>query len=148
MKKKELLSLQRAGVFRITANNIDAAHAYKVLKFKKAGRKAFEELAESERAILEEVDIKEPEAFDKERAALAKSGSDPSKLEQMNKKLDRLVELRKALYEEEVELEGVKTVPYDQFHELQKENAEMPGKPLNVFEDLLEGILWEVPEES
>lgn len=148
MKKLEILSLRNAGILAISANNLDSAHAYKVLKFKRAVKAALDGIMESERAILEEVGIKDAEAFDKERNELQKSGENPERLEELDKQMERLVELRKVLYEEDVTLEGVKTLPYDQWHALQAENKALSHRPLNVFEDLLEGILWAAPEEE
>lgn len=148
MKKLEILSLRNAGILAISANNLDAAHAYKVLKFKRAVKAALDGIMESERAILEEVGIKDAEAFDKEREELRRSGENPERLEELDKQMERLVGLREVLYKEDVTLEGVKTLPYDQWHTLQAENKSQPHRPLNVFEDLLEGILWAAPEED
>lgn len=147
MKTIDILNLTDAGILAITANDLDAAHAYKVLKFKKAVKKAFESIMESEREILKEAGIEDAAAFDKERKELIESGSNPKRLEEMNKQLSRLLELRANLYKEEAELEGAKTIPFEQFHALQSENKDLDHKPLNAFEDLLEGVLWEAPND-
>ena len=146
MKKLDILSMNDAGVFAITANTLDANHAYAVLKFKREGRKAFDSIMDSERAILEEVGITNPPAFDREREQLTKSQENPTRLEELNNTFNRFSELRKALYEEKIELE-LTPLPYEQFHAIQVENKDLPNKPLNVFEDLLEGVLWIAPEE-
>jgi len=147
MKNLEIIFMRNAGILDVTANTLDSAHAYKVIGFKKAVKAALNSLAEAERSILEEVGIKNPEAFDKEREELRKSGADAARLEDLDKQMRRLAELRKELYEENANLEGVKTLPFEQFHELQKENKDLPGKPLNIFEENLENILWAAPEE-
>lgn len=146
MKTIDILNLANAGILSITANDLDAAHAYKVLKFKKAVKKAFESIMESEREILKEAGIEDAVAFDKERKELIESGSNPKRLEEMNKQLSRVLELRSNLYKEEVELD-CKALPFEQFHALQQENKDLERKPLNAFEDLLEGVLWETPNE-
>jgi len=146
MKHIDILNLANAGVLAITANNLDAAHAYKVLKFKKAVKKAFESIMESEREILKEAGIEDAAAFDKERKELIESGSNKERLDELDKQLSRVIELRGNLYKEEVELD-CKTIPFEQFHLLQRENREIPGKPLNTFEEVLEGVLWSAPEE-
>lgn len=146
MKTIDILNLANAGILSITANDLDAAHAYKVLKFKKAVKKAFESIMESEREILKEAGIEDAAAFDKERKELMESGSNPKQLEEMNKQLSRVLELRSNLYKEDVELD-CKTIPFEQFHALQCENKDLDHKPLNTFEDLLEGVLWEAPND-
>lgn len=147
MKNIDILNLANTGVLAITANDLDAAQAYKVLKFKKAVRKAFEAIIESERDILKEAGIEDGQAFDKERNELRENGSNPERLAELDKQFSRFMDLRNNLYKEDVELD-CKVMPYEQFHILQKENKEVQGKPLNVFEDVLEGVLWEEPKED
>lgn len=146
MKTIDILNLTNAGILSITANDLDAAQAYKVLKFKKAVKKAFESIMESEQEILKEAGIEDAVAFDKERKELIESGANPKRLEEMNKQLSRVLELRANLYKEDMELD-CKALPFEQFHALQCENKDLANKPLNTFEDLLEGVLWEAPEE-
>ena len=147
MKNYDILNLANAGVLAITANDLDAAHAYKVLKFKKAVKAAFEAIADSEKEILKEAGIEDGQAFDKEHKELIESKENPERLEEMDKQFERFMELRANLYKEDVELD-TKTIPYEQFHVLQKENKELEHKPLNIFEDILEGVLWSAPEEK
>lgn len=147
MKTIDILNLANAGILSISANDLDAAHAYKVLKFKKAVKKAFESIMESEREILKEAGIEDAVAFDKERKELIESGSNSKRREEMNKQLSRVLELRSNLYKEDVELD-CKTIPFEQFHALQCENKDLANKPLNAFEEILEGVLWEAPNEE
>ena len=67
MKNIDIINLANGGILAITANDLDAAHAYKVIKFKKAVKKAFESIVESEKEILKEAGIEDAQAFDKER---------------------------------------------------------------------------------
>ena len=145
MKNYDILNLVNGGIFAVTANDLDASQAYKVLKFKKAVKKAFDNIAESEKSLLAEVGIEDAQAFDKEREELTKSGENAERLAELDKTLERYLGLRKNLYDEEVTLEGIKTIPYETFHELQKENRELSNKPLNVFDSL---VLWVAPEEE
>lgn len=142
MKNYELLSLVNAGILDITANELDAAHAYKVLKFKRAVKSSFDKLAEEELSLLREAGIHDPAAFDKERKELSESGINPERLAELDATMARFAALRDNLYKEEAQLDGVKAIPFSQFHLLQKENKELRNKPLNAFEILLEGILW------
>jgi len=146
MKNIDILNLANTGILSITANDLDAAQAYKVLKFKKAVKKAFEGITESEREILKEAGIEDAVAFDKERKELIESGSNKERLDELNKQLSRVIELRSNLYKEDVELD-CKAIPFEQFHALQCENKDLDHKPLNAFEDLLEGVLWEAPND-
>lgn len=146
MKNIDIINLANGGILAITANDLDAAHAYKVIKFKKAVKKAFESIVESEKEILKEAGIEDAQAFDKERKELVKSGSNPERLGEMDKQFSRVLELRSNLYKEDVELD-CKVIPFEQFHALQRENKDLKRKPLNVFEDILEGVLWEVANE-
>lgn len=149
MKNIDILNIANAGVFSISANTLDAARAYKVIKFKSAVRKAAIAIDEDQRELAKEAGIEDPAAFDKERAELSRTKADPDRLEKLNAQFERLLELRNKFYDEEVKLDGVKTIPYEQFFNLQKENKDLPGKPLDVYADLLEGILWTgEPEEK
>ena len=148
MKNIDILNLANAGVFSVSANTFDAAHAYKVVKFKSAVRKAAVAIDEQQKELTKEAGIEDPQAFDKERAELIKSKANPERLEQLNAQFKRLLELREKFYNDDVELEGVRTIPYEQFFALQKENKDIQGKPLDAFADILEGVLWAAPEET
>lgn len=148
MKNYDVINLVHAGILGITSNDLDSGQAYKVLKFKKAVNKAYEAIGEAEKAVLAEAGIKDGESFEKELIELRKTKENPDKLSKMEKKNQRFVELRKKVFEEDVTLEGTKTLSYEDFHTLQKENKSMENKPLNIFEELLEGILWVAPDEK
>jgi len=148
MKKGDIFNLVNNGILDITANELDAAHAYKVVKFKRAIKNAFDGIVEAEKDMLAEVKIDDATAFDDEMEALKKSGENPKKLSEMEASLKRLNEMRANVLKEEAELGDVKTMPYEQFHLLQRENARLPRRPLNAFEDLLEGCLWAAPESE
>ena len=145
MKNINIINLLNNNILAITANDLDAAQAYKVLKFKRAVKKADDDITEAEKALIKEVGIEDPEAFDKERAELRKSGDNPERLAELDKQGSRFFELRGNLYNEDVKLD-VKAIPYEQFHILQKENENIKGRPLNSFEELLENVLWVAPE--
>ena len=147
MKNIDILNLVNSGILYISANELDSTQAYKVIKFKKEIKNALNAIVESEKDILKEAGIEDGMAFDKEREELMKSNSNPKRIEEMNKQYARFAELRNSLYDEEVKID-CKALPFEQYHELQKENKELKGKPLNVFEDLLEGLLWVAPEEK
>jgi hypothetical protein len=149
MKNIEIFNLAGSGIFSVSANTLDAAHAYKVIKFKSAVRKAAQAIEDAQKELTKEAGIDDPQAFDKEYQDLLKSKANPERLKELDGKFKRLMELRSNLYNEEATLDGVKTIPYEQFFALQKENKDIKEKPLENFADLLEGILWTgEPEES
>ena len=97
MKKGDIFNLVNSGILDITANLLDAAHAYKVVKFKRAIKNAFNGIVEAEKDMLAEVKIADADAFDKEMDALKKSGEDPEKLSDMEARLKRDFPYRKSL---------------------------------------------------
>lgn len=148
MKNIDIINLVNGGALAITANDLGAEHAYKVLKFKKAVRKAYDAVLDSEKDILKEAGIEDGIAFDKERNELRESGSNAERLAELDKIFTRFAELRSKLYNEEAELGDIKTIPFSAFHDLQRENKELDHRPLNYFEEALEGVLWAAPEEK
>lgn len=128
LKNNIIVALVNMGGTALTASTINVADAYKVIKFRRSLKKAFDDIADKERDILKDLGIEVGEG---------------GKLSGDEEKIKRFSELQKALYEDQSEIES-KTMPYETWHELQKEN-----KPLQnpLIEDALEGILWEAPAE-
>lgn len=157
MKKIDILNLLNLGFGQVTNHNLPVEHAYKVVKMRKALSNAFEAIQKDEEAIRKDAGIENPEEFDKELKALRetekRTPEQETKLKEMNEKLNRFFALRSEMLNEDITLEGVKAMPYEAWHELQKENAEKEfnGKKLDLLsgyvEDTLEGVLWEAPKE-
>ena len=154
MKRFQVLNLVNGGVATITAHSLDSKHAYKVVQFRKAIL-AENEAFEKERIdLLKEAGIEDPRAFDDELVSLRKtenpSDEQKKRLDELNGKFNRFNELLTTALNEEVVL-NCKTMPYDEWHKLQNENAEKEiyGKKCDLLsgqvEDLLEGVLWEAP---
>ena len=148
MRNIDILNLAKADIFSVSANTLEAAHAYKVVKFKGAIRKALVSIEEANAEIAKEANIEDVKEFDRELNSLRQTGRDPVRLAALEKKLSQLDKLRAAMYKDDAKLDGVKTIPYDQFFALQKENKELPHRPLEAFADILEGVLWEVTETA
>ena len=157
MKRIQVLDLINGGVAAITAHTLDPKHAYKVVQFRKA-LLAESEAFEKERAeLLKEAGIEDPQAFDDELLSLRKtenpSDEQKKRLNELNGKVNRFNDLVTAALNEEVVL-NCKTMPYDEWHKLQCENAEkeIRGKKCDLLsgavEDLLEGTLWVAPDEE
>lgn len=154
MKKGDIVFLLDGGILSITSHTLSTAHAYKVYKFRKAIDTCVNDIAINEQGLMLECGISDPSEFDRQREALRKSGKDPDTLAKMNEQLTRFINMRGRLYAEDVTLEGVKTIPYDEWRKLQEENKAVDhhGKKVDILsgkaEMILEGILWEAPSEE
>lgn len=160
MKNYEVITLVNAGVLQTTAHDVAPAHAYKLYKLKKALEKALAAIQESEKGLVKDAGIEDAQAFDDRGRELAKMKPEELTEEQKAEKrereakLSKMGELRRALYEDEAALEGLKTVPYDVWFALQKENRAVKagGQETDVLtgavESILEGVFWEAPKEE
>ncbi len=153
MKKQTIIMLANAGVQSITNHTLDAAQAYKVVKFRKAFNAALEAISEDEKGLLKEAGIEDAPSFNKELDELRKANRTPEqedKYKEMTEKVKRYNELHAEMLQEEVTLD-CKALPYEEWHKLQNENKEVGDKKVDLLsgfvEDMLEGILWTAPEE-
>lgn len=128
VKNQIIVALANLGGASLTAGDIEATHAYKVIKFRRAVKSAFDEIAEKERDIINELGLE-----------IGENG----RLQGEDEKIRKFTELQKALYEDESEMD-CKTIPYEAWRELQKNNK---GLQNPFIEDALEGVLWDAPEE-
>ena len=129
IKNQLVLALVSNGVLNITATALNASQAYKIIKFRREVRKAFDELSEKEKDFIKDLGLE-----------IGENG----KLEGKEDDIKKFGEFQQALYEDEVELGDIKAMPYDAWHELQKENKALA---IPFIEDGLENILWAAPEE-
>ncbi len=156
MKKATLPVLANAGVLAITNHDLDPAHAYKVVKFRKALFNALNALTKDEDELRKDAGIEDAYAFDKELHELRnkkdRSEAQEAKLNEMEATLKRFIDLRAQMMDEDLVLD-CKTLPYAEWHKLQCENKEkdVNGKKTDILsgyvEDVLEGVLWIAPEE-
>lgn len=153
MKKQTLIVLANAGIQSITNHTLDAAQAYKVVKFRKSFNAAIDAIAEDEKALLKEAGIEDAPSFNKELDELRKANRTPEqedKYKEMTEKVKRYNELHAEMLQEEVTID-CKALPYEEWHKLQNENKEIGERKLDLLsgwvEDVLEGILWTAPED-
>lgn len=164
MRKRDILTLQVRGLQSVTAHDVAAAHAYKVVLLKRAVKKAHEAIIEEVKDIQKEAGTEDYEN-DRKRIGEMRKRMDSLSLEE-KKDFDRLsdaVSKFEKLYEEmagsDCPMEGVRTVPYDVWHQLQVENRSksivVNGRMFaNVdllsdeTESILEGVFWMPPEEE
>ena len=163
LTKKEAQFLYQNGMNDLTAHTLDAAHAYKVVKFKNILRDVCNKINDSDQALYKELGI--DEAFIKRFDELnGKEKLTNKEQEELATKLatdKRLGEMRETMLSEEASLSEAKTMPYEQWKRLQDENKERilyyrdnrgnitgTKELLMVYEEMLEGILWVAPVDA
>lgn len=129
VKNNIIVSLANAGAMELTATTLPVEDAYKIVKFRRAIKKAFDEIAEREKEGIKDFNLE-----------VLKDGKVNGKGEDIKK----FIEFQKALYDDESELD-CKTISYESWHMLQTENK---GLQNAFIEDPLEGIFWETPNEE
>lgn len=156
MKKLDIFNLVSGGILQITNYDLEPAHAYKVTKFRTAVNKALDDIKNAEKDILNGLGIADPVEVDKKIYDLKSKNplteEEQQELEHLQSLVKKFNETRRQMLEEEVTLENVKTLPFEQWHALRKENRPKDANsydPLNNYaEELLEGVLWKAPEDK
>lgn len=156
MKKLDIFNLVSGGILQITNYDLEPAHAYKVTKFRTAVNKALDDIKNAEKDILKGLGIVDPAEIDKKIYDLKSKNplteEEQQELEHLQDLVKKFNETRRQMLEEETTLENVKTLPFEQWHALRKENRPKDANsydPLNNYvEELLEGILWKAPEDK
>ena len=161
MKKEQIIKLVTCGILNMTAHDLDTAHSYKAFKLKREVEKHYNEIQEEQKAILKSVGI--TEQMENEVKGLYEKAKLSPKEPMTEKEKDLLLsynklqgEAKKLVTEankEEVTL-NIKTIPYNVWRELQKENR---AKKINDYEFdilggeaeiILEGIFWTEPQDE
>lgn len=172
VKNTLIMSLAGNGIDNTTNHDVPVKDAYKAFRFKDAVKKAAAEIEKKREGLVKEAGIEDGVEFDaklKELRAVAEPTDEQKKeLSELEGKFEKFQDLWKELMEDETELEGVKTMPYESFHALAKENrntrVSVPtgekgkdGSPkfatafVDVFDRFagdLEGILWDAPKDE
>lgn len=153
MKNFEINELVNANIMGLTSHTLTATAAYAVTQFKRELRRLMEELQSENQGLVKEVEIEDGQAFDTRHKELTdktdRTKEEEKELEGMEKKLNRLVELRGVLYNKEVEVK-CKPMSFDDWRALKEENKELKignYELLEVWELNLEGVMWKAPEE-
>ena len=157
MKNQDIVFLANRGILAATGHCLDANSGYQFYKFKKALNKAFNEIGDTERELLKEAGIiVAPEEFNARMEALNSKERTPeedSEMLSMRGKSLTYARLRENLYKENTELPSVTPISYEMWRMLQDENKAVTfgNQTVDVFsglvEELLEGVLWSIPEE-
>ena len=158
MKNRDILSLVERGFLTTTNHTLSAAAGYRFYKFRKAVNKAYLAITESESELLAAAGIdSHPLAFNKRledlRVKAERTADEQKELVEMAKKASTYNQMRAEMQNEEVEMPAIILLTYEEWKALQDENSavEYNGKTVDVLsgpvEELLEGVLWAVPEE-
>lgn len=155
MKKGDIIILKRRGVDAVTNHCLPAELAIKVVLLRRFVNDAYAQIVKDEDACREAAEIKDALAFDKERDALLlknpRTEQEQARLAEMDAQLGRFQELKREMLKQDVPDPDISPMSYEQWHALQRENAEkeIAGKKVDILsgrvEDQLEGILWEFP---
>lgn len=149
MKNIDVLFMINSGMLDITNNDLGTKSAYKIVKFRSALSKAFMKIQELEKSILLDCGIKNAKDFDEEykrlKAIEVKTQEENFKFEEMSAKYQKYNKTRAAMLDDDIVLENVTPIPYEDWHLLRKENRPKKDgdvEPLNNYiESVLENIL-------
>lgn len=154
IKNSLIVSLYNAGIMNTTAHEVPVKDAYKAFRFKDAIEKDKKSLDEKHAGLVKDAGIEDGQKFDeriKELRAIKELSEEQKKeLDGMTEKLKKFNDLYIELMNDESELEGVKTMPYESYHILAKENKDV-NKNIDIFTVFageLENVLWEAPKEE
>lgn len=158
LKNKEILALVNAGVLAITSHSVAIADNYKVYSFRKALKNAYQEYAQKEEDLLKECGIENPQEFNSKLQALSLA-KEPTQEEQaelatMKELVANYNKMRFELENDDVEVACNKTISYESWVALQKENSEkeINGIKADILsgnvEEILEGKFWLAPAEE
>lgn len=156
MKNIDVYFMVNSGTLNITNHELDPKSAYKIVKFRNALQKALDKIQELEKSMLKDCDIEDPQALNKEMDELRKNNNrtpeENKKLAELEEKTAKYNGLRTEMLEEDVNLDGVLTISYNDWHTLRKENRPKDEKhpdPLNNYiESILENVLWTAPTDE
>lgn len=151
MKYRDILFLADNGTLDITNHSLDTEASFRVYRFRRALKAKHQEILDTVADFLADVGVENALKFDEERNTLIslpeRTPEQDARLAEMSQTAERFLALRSVFLEEETEL-SVKTISYADWKKLQDENRKDGRDPLVGYaEELLEGILWEVPED-
>lgn len=150
MKNIEIIVLANAGIAKATGYELSSDEAYQLYQLKKQVEKAVTEIRSAESELVGAAGIENPKVFDARTKELMEKSErteeEKEELAEHTARLDKLNELRRALYNDETEIK-VKPIPFESWFKLQKENAKD-----NIFngevESILEDVFWTAPQDN
>lgn len=166
MRNLDIWKLHVLGLQAATSHDVSPAHAYKLTRLKKEVREAVKKIVDAEQEILKDegVNLEDPAATESKikdmRKKMSELTSDQKKeYDDLKVRYDRYKGMHDALMEDDTPLEGIKSMPYDAWHQLQAENRSkkvvmngraVPGVDIfsGELEFILEDVLWKAPEDE
>lgn len=160
MQKQDVINLINCGILHMSAHELGPEHAYKVFILKRQLEKAYNAITDEQNAILNEVGI--DDSFKQKATDINKKTSNKevltieerewlSNVSAIQQSADKLMQ---EMQKSEITIDGLKTIPYETWRELQKENrAKLIGdKAVDILggpaEIILADIFWKAPEEK
>ena len=161
MRKENVIKLVNCGILNMTAHDLNPAHSYKAFKLKKEVEKAYKAIIEEHKSILVEQGVTEQmesevkDLLGKVKLSPKEPLADKEKelLTSYNRLQDKARKVIAEANKEEVSLD-IKTIPYKEWRELQKENR---AKKINDYEFdilggeaelILEEVFWTAPQDE
>lgn len=172
IKNSLILALSTNGIANTTNHEVPAKDAYKAFKFKNGIAKATEEIEKKREGLVKEAGIEDAKKFEDRRRELEAVASPTEEQKQeladLNAQFDKFRELWDELLKDETDVEGVKTMSFESYHALSRENRQTrvqvasgekdsEGNPkmttvlfdlFQVFMGELENILWKAPDDE
>ena len=151
MKKYIVLDFVDTGIINITTNTLDAHSAYKVYKFKREIDKRYKDILDERLSLISSVFGQNYDAEINDLKRLTNIGegklteSEASRLKDLREKNDKANKLINEMLNDDIKLDNVQPIPYEDWNALKKENdIRMPFD----FEKALEGIFWSPLKEN
>lgn len=157
LKNFEVVDLLNVGFAQCTAITLEPTHAYKVGKFRRIITSIYQSIQEEQKAIFKDLGIEDIGVFEAENKELFSLENPTEEQKTKQEERGKLIKTINAqiieLMSEDAKVEDVKSIPFEQWQLLRRENAEkeINDKKVNLIpnyiEDKLLGILWEEPTE-
>ncbi len=135
MKNSDIILLTNAGIQLATAHDAEPEYKYALFILRKEIDTAAMSIIEKDKALMKECGIE-----------------DGKKYQTTSPEVQEHAKLYEKLMSDETPISGIKTVPYEVWCEMQKENRdkELKGRKMDILsgkvEIILEGIFWEHPK--
>lgn len=142
LTNQDVHALVQGGLLLCSTHTLAPEHAYKVAKLRRSLKNVWESISDKDKELLTEAGINDDEIEWDEKHIFGK-------IKDLNK-AQRYMELKQAFMNDSAGISVVK-IPYSEYHKLAAENAKKGAQESDIFnpmvEDILEGILFDYPED-
>ncbi len=157
VRNSDIIALVNGGALLISSSTLDNAQGYKAFRLKKALKDAFADIQKAEGDILRECGIGDAAETQRRQAELSSKGQlTEEERAEFDSTADSIAKANgriRELHADTSELD-IRTLPYEAWRQLQKENAEQTvgNRRVNLLggemELLLYGIFWLDPDDN